>query len=210
MKLGDIIEGEFFNQYIKAAIEINLRLPSMVKGKPGFERIRWAFRNVLNRTVTWLLCNINARTDGTGPIAIHQPLVRSVQPSISPPEDAIVPAFPETLEEADHSLAAELLEWLTLLASNSPRVYHNDGIDPYLSRYSLPGALGEGGDAGVQRVVRIRWHGFLHATFVSKIFLIALKACGGRWFSLCTTAVGHEAYTILHSEGRTMTWEYED
>lgn len=37
------------------AIEIDLRQPSMLHGKKGFERIVWACRNVLNASVTWLL-----------------------------------------------------------------------------------------------------------------------------------------------------------
>ena len=35
-------------------VKINLRLPAMMHGKKGFERIVWAFKNVLNRSVTWL------------------------------------------------------------------------------------------------------------------------------------------------------------
>ena len=35
-------------------IEIDLRKPSMLHGKKGFERIVWAFKNVLNQAVTWL------------------------------------------------------------------------------------------------------------------------------------------------------------
>lgn len=37
-----------------AAIEINLRLPSMLHGKKGFERIVWAFTNILTGSLTWL------------------------------------------------------------------------------------------------------------------------------------------------------------
>lgn len=37
------------------AIEIDLRQPSMLHGKKGFERIVWACRNVLNSSLTWLL-----------------------------------------------------------------------------------------------------------------------------------------------------------
>lgn len=33
---------------------MDLRLPSMVPGKNGFERWAWAFRNVLTDPVTWL------------------------------------------------------------------------------------------------------------------------------------------------------------
>ena len=36
------------------AVEINLRLPSMRHGKKGFDRLVWAFKNVLNESVTWL------------------------------------------------------------------------------------------------------------------------------------------------------------
>lgn len=35
-------------------LEMDLRLPSMLHGKKGFERISWAFRNVLTNPVTWL------------------------------------------------------------------------------------------------------------------------------------------------------------
>lgn len=41
-------------------VEINFRLPSMLHGKKGFERIAWAFRNVLNASVTWLFCDLAA------------------------------------------------------------------------------------------------------------------------------------------------------
>ena len=35
-------------------VEINLRLPSLIHGKKGFERIVWAFKNVLNSAVSWM------------------------------------------------------------------------------------------------------------------------------------------------------------
>lgn len=40
-------------------VEINLRLPSMLHGKKGFERIVWAFKNVLKNAVTWLFYDFN-------------------------------------------------------------------------------------------------------------------------------------------------------
>ena len=33
----------------------------MVHGKKGFERIVWAFKNVLNASVTWLFHNFNSK-----------------------------------------------------------------------------------------------------------------------------------------------------
>lgn len=44
-----------FTSKTHLAIEIDLRQPSMLHGKKGFERIVWACRNVLNASVTWLL-----------------------------------------------------------------------------------------------------------------------------------------------------------
>ena len=40
-------------------VELNLRLPSMLHGKKGFERIVWAFKNVLNQSLTWLFIDLN-------------------------------------------------------------------------------------------------------------------------------------------------------
>ena len=50
------------------AVEINLRLPSMLHGKKGFERIVWAFKNVLNSTVTWLFhdCEVGRESSDEG------------------------------------------------------------------------------------------------------------------------------------------------
>lgn len=44
-------------------IEINLRLPSMVHGKKGFERIVWAFKNVLDASVSWLFHDFSEKLD---------------------------------------------------------------------------------------------------------------------------------------------------
>ena len=45
-----------------AVIELNLRLPSMLHGKKGFQRIEWAFKNVLNEHVPWLFFDLEADT----------------------------------------------------------------------------------------------------------------------------------------------------
>jgi len=41
-------------------VEINLRLPSMLHGKKGFDRIVYAFKNVLDTPVTWLFSDLGA------------------------------------------------------------------------------------------------------------------------------------------------------
>ncbi|EKG19454.1 Ubiquitin-conjugating enzyme E2 [Macrophomina phaseolina MS6] len=115
MTLGELIDGEFFNHYIKTgnilmlsegrrgidnvfslrdgvlrleldramyercglegqpiphggrkhtkerfAVELELRKPSMLHGKKGFERIVWAFKNVLNHSLTWLFHDVQS------------------------------------------------------------------------------------------------------------------------------------------------------
>jgi ribonucleases P/MRP protein subunit RPP40 len=43
---------------IVVVVEINLRLPSMLHGKKGFDRIVYAFKNVLTKPVTWIFTNL--------------------------------------------------------------------------------------------------------------------------------------------------------
>ncbi|KAK0267945.1 hypothetical protein LTR35_015877 [Friedmanniomyces endolithicus] len=211
---GKVIPGEG-RKHVKArfAVEINLRLPSMVRGKPGFDRVVWAFRNVLNHSVTWLFHDLEAKTDGSGPIAVHQPLVRKVEPIVEELDGAVMFATPESLEQDDHSLATELLEWVTMAANLSPRLQRNDSIDSYLSKYNVTLPTSDGDASGhpeTQDLVRIRWHGLAHASFVSKVFMTALKACGDDWFAISATSFSGEAYVILKTGERTLTWEYLD
>jgi Ribonuclease P 40kDa (Rpp40) subunit len=46
-------------------VEVNLRQPSMLHGKKGFERLVWAAKNVLNRSVTWLFYDLRAAQDSS-------------------------------------------------------------------------------------------------------------------------------------------------
>lgn len=47
-------------------VEQNLRLPSMLHGKKGFDRIVWAFSNVLNQSVTWLFYDLESESTQDG------------------------------------------------------------------------------------------------------------------------------------------------
>lgn len=46
---------------IGKVVEINFRLPSMLHGKKGFDRIVYAFKNVLTKPVTWLFSDLGAQ-----------------------------------------------------------------------------------------------------------------------------------------------------
>ena len=126
---------------MRPAIELNLRLASMVHGKHGFERIVWAFRNILNQSVTWLFYNVNGANDGSGPIAPHQPKIKNVEPQTESLNGICVPQPSRDIQEDDPDLANDLLEWLSLAAMASPRIHRLDNIDTHLSRYQVPGPV---------------------------------------------------------------------
>jgi ribonucleases P/MRP protein subunit RPP40 len=202
-------------KHVKAryAIELNLRLPSMVRGKSGFERILWACKNVLNQAVTWLFYDLNGANDGTGPIAAHQPIMKTVEAEVEESAGVLAPKFPSEIGEQDHEVMEELLEWLTLAAAGSSRVQKDDDMDSYLSRYQVPtleDSLEPGAGHSTQDLAVFRWHGFLPSHFIQQTYLAALKACGEGWFSLSATAFDGRAYTILQDKLHTMTWEYND
>lgn len=46
-------------------VEVNLRQPSMLHGKKGFERVVWAAKNVLNRSLTWLFYDRRTADDSS-------------------------------------------------------------------------------------------------------------------------------------------------
>ncbi|KAL9038821.1 MAG: hypothetical protein Q9180_002902, partial [Flavoplaca navasiana] len=56
---------DFIQPLIATAIELNLRSPSMLHGKKGFDKIVWAFKNVLDNAVAWLFCDLEVKPDGS-------------------------------------------------------------------------------------------------------------------------------------------------
>ena len=198
------------------AIEINLRLPSMVRGHKGFERVIGAFKNVLNHSVTWLFSNLQPRAADIGPIAPHHPELRSIEPDVEQLDNITVPQFPVSVDSNPdgHVTATELLEWLSLVTHSSPRVRNDDNIDDYLCRYSVPTEWSDAReDPTMQKVhslVRLRWHGYIPPTFIGKVMLAALKASADDWFAISATSFSGEAYTILKHNNGTLIWEYLD
>lgn len=196
-------------KHVKArfAIELNLRLPSMLPGKNGFDRIVWAFKNVLNSSLTWLFCDLsNAEIPG-GPLDLHQPIIKKVEPQVVSLGEALVPVFPDELLEKDYADAAELLEWISLALLGSPRVLKDDAVDSVLSRYSVPAASGE---PSAENLVRLSWEGLVPSKFAQQVFLCVLKACGSQWAAVGAAAFSGEAYTVLVANGHCTTWQYRD
>lgn len=196
-----------------AAIELNLRLPSMVRGKKGFDRVVWAFKNVPISSLKWLFYDVKQKKDGSGPIADFQPRTKTVEFSVDQFRDVKMPVLPEDMAGISDDDAVELLEWISLANIISPRLQRDDQLDTYLSRYKVPLPSDESSSTNsieAQELLVLRFRGFMPPEFVRKIFLASLKATDDSWLALTAHSMTGEAYTFLHKDHRTMTWEYVD
>ncbi|KAL2001639.1 hypothetical protein VTN02DRAFT_1497 [Thermoascus thermophilus] len=195
-------------------VEINLRLPSMLHGKKGFERIVWAFKNALTDSVTWLFYDLAPEpsyTDPDKPLRVHHPQVVDCAPVQVTHRDALTPPLnardlrEATSEDDVQAYCNELSEWLALVSLDSPRVSADDDVDPYLSRYVVPCV----DDAKPSALVSVKWHGLIPSQWIMQLFIVLLREISPRtagphaWFALSSHALGRDAvdgkdgYTIL-------------
>lgn len=181
----------------------------MVRGKKGFERIIWAFKNVFNYSLAWLFYDLKGTNDGSGPISAHAPTVKTIEPEVSELKGVTIPTFPDTISEEDGEEATELLEWVSMTMMASPRVQHRDNIDPFLCRYQTP--LTGNADTAVRTdLVTYRWHGFIPSVAATRVLLAAMKASQDTWMAMTGDTFDGGAYTALKHDGKVMTWKYAD
>jgi ribonuclease P/MRP protein subunit RPP40 len=199
-------------------IEANLRLPSMLPGKKAFDRLQWAFKNVIDASLAWLFYDLRSpltvNGEVQGALAAHAPTIKVLEPSPEPLQQVLCPSFALSKDAGDDDTreeAAELLEWLSLTMSRSPRVQKGDSVDPFLCRY-CPAE-----DVTPLDLVSYQWRGFAPAAFVLKILLAAMKAssssnttAGDAWFALSGASFDGKGYTILKHGSEVMTWNYAD
>ncbi|GIK03148.1 hypothetical protein Aspvir_007217 [Aspergillus viridinutans] len=196
-------------------VEINLRLPSMLHGKKGFDRIVWAFKNVLDHSVAWLFYDLapgaNGISKGDPTLKGNHPQIIDCDVSRTHYPNIIAPSFCETTfteASSEHILKEDsenLSEWLAMVALGSPRVSKDDNIDPYLSRYSVP----DDGPLRSTNLVSLKWHGFVTASWILDLFISVLRETASKsspastWFALSSSALGREAveakdgYTVM-------------
>lgn len=148
----------------------------MLHGKKGFERIVWAFKNVLNHSLTWLFHDLQASNHTPPdvaqapepqktPLDAHHPFHHTVNPATTTLEGVKVPPLTQPPEDNDSAL--ELHEWLGLVALRSPRVQATDSIDPFLCRYQVPNVE----NAATYDLVCIRWKGFIPSIWIRSLFI---------------------------------------
>ena len=85
---------------------------------------------------------------------------------------------PSLIEFEDYTYVADVEEWISLVAMQSPRVQANDSVDPYLCRYAIPDCditTMDGQPVNIRDLVLLRWHGFLPSHFVIRVLLAARK-----------------------------------
>ncbi|GJP94974.1 hypothetical protein CBS63078_3025 [Aspergillus niger] len=197
-------------------VEINLRLPSMLHGKKGFERIVWAFKNVLNQSVAWLFFDLTTSSGGVSEddpsLKGNQPQIINCQPIFTEHSNILVPPLPGA-EITDESRGAaeledhcnELSEWLAMVSLESPRVSAHDDVDPYLCRYSVPDL----DNAKSTSLVSLKWQGLVPSRWIIELLVALLKETAPKslapyaWFALSASALGREAveardgYTVM-------------
>ncbi|KAL4910662.1 hypothetical protein BDW74DRAFT_172136 [Aspergillus multicolor] len=195
-------------------IELNLRLPSMLHGKKGFQRIEWAFENVLNKPTTWLFFDLGTESEGVAKddqsLKGNNPKLIPCSPVLSTHENITTPSFSDLsiaaqFESDLRDICGEISEWLALVSLRSGRVSADDNIDPYLCRYDVPKI----GTSSATDLVSLKWRGFVPPNWILQMFITLFRETAPRiagkpaWFALSASTLGRDAiesrdgYTII-------------
>ncbi|ROV89802.1 hypothetical protein VSDG_08586 [Cytospora chrysosperma] len=174
-------------------VEFDLRSPSMFRGKKGFDRLVYSCKNAFIEPLTWLFCNVASKTPSPDPLEAFQPAKCTSPPQVTAAMDGVVPPLKlgsdmiSSTEAQDiPDFASEIYEWLSLVRLQSPRVLPTDSIDPYLSRYQIPG---EPGQQTSSRLCTVTWEGFLPPHFARQLLVDAILALSSRtWFSVAVSS----------------------
>lgn len=99
------------------------------------------------------------------------------------PEKAAVGNSRQDLED----FATDIYEWLSLLRLDSPRVHPGDSVDPFLSRYAIPGAPE---DLSQVSLCKVSWQGFIAPAWARQTLAdIMLSISSRSWFSMSATSL---------------------
>ncbi|KEQ94842.1 hypothetical protein AUEXF2481DRAFT_40798 [Aureobasidium subglaciale EXF-2481] len=194
----------------KYKTEMNLRLPSMLAGKKGFERLVRAARDVFTGEISWLFYDkstfgVDAEDDSLG-VSSH---VENVVPETMDMENVCTPHWPKDMGKKAQDDVMEVLEWLTLAAISSPRIQQADVVDEIISRYEPPE------ESSPQNITKTSFTGFLPTRFVADAFAKAVITSQGEWFAVLVQGFGGNGeqgkkFVVLKTEdGRASSWDVE-
>ncbi|EXJ71459.1 uncharacterized protein A1O5_05267 [Cladophialophora psammophila CBS 110553] len=176
---------------LRYLIEINLRLPSMLHGKKGFDRLVWAAKHVLNQSLNWLFLDLNANTidistQNTMPLRAHHPTIHTLKPSTRTLTNTLTPSTLPTIPDGVSLLSVEaheplrdILEYIDMLSLASPRLQATDQTHPFLSRYEVPD-LSDGVDPNVsnrlgQSVKIVTWTGLIPSRWILELLCAIIR-----------------------------------
>ena len=173
----------------------------MLHGKKGFERIVWAFKNVLNHAVTWLFSDIGKKTtdlekesvsngakgrtsagaelpasiDSTTalPILKHHPIAMTCVPEKRNFRSLLVPSM-KVFPEGGLPLPISLAEETLELKEWLDLISLDSPRiekDDTIDPFLCRYAGPYGDQAAMTQVVRVRWKGYLPSIWVRQLFL---------------------------------------
>ncbi|MCJ1387496.1 hypothetical protein MMC18_000339 [Xylographa bjoerkii] len=141
-----------------------------------------------------------------GPIDGHHPTIKACQLTTKRLEVITPPLTSHTWKEDTLNDAGDndlgLLEWLDLIALESPRIQPGDIVDLVLCQYEIP----DSGKARATKITMLSWRGFVPAEWVRKLYLEcfwAIQKQGLGWIALSANAFkmeavdGLEGYTLM-------------
>jgi ribonuclease P/MRP protein subunit RPP40 len=100
-------------------------------------------------------------------------------PPLRPGSDMVASGDREEYEE----FATDIYEWLSLVRLESPRILLGDGIDPYLSRYRVPGETPQ-----TASLCKVSWQGCFSSAWARRTLLDMILALPAKtWFSFIAT-----------------------
>ncbi|THW75013.1 hypothetical protein D6D19_04373 [Aureobasidium pullulans] len=194
-------------------IELNLRLPSMLAGKKGFERLLHAAKSVFMGQITWLFHDISSDLSTPDTSLGENVEIKQTTAQTEELKEIIIPPFPT--DDADVSKSnqddvTELLEWLSLAAISSPRIEQGDLVDEIISRYSVPNTS-TSATSTTQTLTKITYTGFLPNTVIADIFAKLVIGPNKSWFAILVQGFdGDKGVVVLKTQdGRALCWDLE-
>ncbi|CDM36796.1 Ribonuclease P, Rpp40 [Penicillium roqueforti FM164] len=201
-------------------VELNLRLPSMLHGKKGFERIVWAFTNVLTQSMAWLFHDLESNPGpgegdhvseakkgnssknilkvgaGNKPIDKVQPQLITCEPQEIAHEQIITPPFYENGKVLENMSEDDLQEYCGSLSEWIAMVQM---ASPRLSGeddvdpYLSRYAAPDAEEGQASDLMSLKWHGLISSRWTMQLFLNMLQNTKASWFALAVATLGKEA-----------------
>jgi ribonuclease P/MRP protein subunit RPP40 len=205
----------------KFQIELNLRLPSMLAGKKGFERLVRAAEMVFTGDITWLFYDLSSDGVGSNDTSLGKDCqIKDLKTETEDLGKTVVPEFPETSQVSKQGdEVVDLLEWISLVAVGSPRIQQGDLVDEIISRYEVPSfstplstdTTNTNTTTTTQNLTKTTYTGFMPSSFLSSVFGETLIRSKDSWFAFLVQGFEEgKAVVVLKMGYQTvLSWDVE-